>query len=105
MAEAIIAILIVTLINAFFAALMRTVAFNKGYHRTPVFALVFFFGIFGMLYIMALPDLVARQQQKNILDVLYAINKRQEQTDAPVSSPISTEALNALDDLIKCNKE
>ena len=99
----IVAIPVIVIINACFAALMRGVAVSKGYLKSPVFALVFLFGIFGVLYVIALPDLVARQQQKNILDVLYAINRHQEKTNAPESASISKEAIEALNDIIKPN--
>ena len=98
---AIVAVILAMFVNAFLASLMRSVAISKGYHNTPVFALVFFFGIFGILYVISLPDLVARQQQKSILDLLYAINNRQENSDVSVPTPISVETLEALNDRIK----
>ncbi len=49
---------------------MNAVAINKGYENSHAFALVFPFGIFGMLYVIALPDLIAQQQREDILAVL-----------------------------------
>ena len=62
--------LIAVLINLVFASLMNAVAVSKGYENSHAFALVFLFGVFGMLYVIALPDLKARQQREDILTVL-----------------------------------
>ena len=72
----IIIALIVILINLVFASLMNAVAVSKGYENSHAFVLVFFFGVFGMLYVIALPDLTARQQREDILTVL--LSKEQE---------------------------
>ncbi len=64
--------LIAILINLLFALLMNAVAVNKGYENSHAFALVFFFGVFGMLYVIALPDMKARQQREDILTVLLS---------------------------------
>lgn len=64
--------LIAILINLLFASLMNAVAVNKGYENSHAFALVFFFGVFGMLYVIALPDMKARQQREDILTVLLS---------------------------------
>lgn len=68
----IIIVLIAILINLVFASLMNAVAVNKGYENSHAFVLVFFFGVFGMLYVIALPDLKARQQREDILAVLLS---------------------------------
>ena len=65
-----IVVLAAILINLLFASLMNAVAVNKGYEKSHAFVLVFFFSVFGMLYVIALPDLKARQQREDILAVL-----------------------------------
>ena len=65
-----IIILIAVLINLLFASLMNAVAIEKGYENSHAFVLVFIFGMFGMLYVIALPDLKERQQREDILTVL-----------------------------------
>ena len=67
--------LIALSINLLFAALMNSVAVNKGYENSHAFALVFFFGVFGMLYVIALPDMKAREQMEDILTVLLDQNQ------------------------------
>lgn len=64
--------LVVIIINIFFAFLMNGVAVSKGYEQSNAFALVFFFGIFGMLYVIALPDLKARQQREDLIALLLS---------------------------------
>jgi putative Ca2+/H+ antiporter (TMEM165/GDT1 family) len=64
------AALIAILVNLVFASLMNAVAVSKGYENSHAFALVALFGVFGMLYVIALPDLKARQQREDILAVL-----------------------------------
>ena len=70
MGWAFVVALIAVLINLVFASLMNAVAVSKGYENSHAFALVFLFGVFGMLYVIALPDLKARQQREDILAVL-----------------------------------
>ena len=66
----IVVALIAIVINLLFASLMNAVAVSKGYENSHAFALVALFGVFGMLYVIALPDLKARQQREDILVVL-----------------------------------
>ena len=66
----VIAVLVMLVINLLFASLMNSIAESKGYEKSHAFSLVFFFGVFGMLYVIALPDLKARQQLEDILAVL-----------------------------------
>lgn len=68
----VIAGLVMILVNLLFAVLMNSVAENKGYENSHAMGLVFFFGIFGMLYVIALPDLKARQQREDLLAVLLS---------------------------------
>ena len=65
-------LLVAIIINLVFASLMNAIAVNKGYDNSHTFILVFFFGIFGMLYVIALPDLKARQQREDIITLLLA---------------------------------
>ena len=65
-------VLVVVLISLLFASLMNAIAVGKGYENSHAFALVFFFGALGMLYVIALPDLKARQQREDILAVLLS---------------------------------
>ena len=67
--------LIALSINLLFAALMNAVAVSKGHENSHAFALVFFFGVFGMLYVIALPDMKAREQMEDILAVLLDQNQ------------------------------
>lgn len=67
-----IAAIIIFLINLLFASLMNAVAIKKGYENSHAFLLVFFFGIWGMLYVIALPDMKAQQQREDILATLLS---------------------------------
>ena len=73
-----IATLIAILINWVFAVLMNLVAISKGHENSHAFVLVFVFGVFGMLYVVALPDLKARQQREDILEVLLTKKQGEE---------------------------
>ena len=50
-------VLVYLAVNFLFAALMNSIAIKKGYENSHAFALVFFFGVLGMLYVIALPDM------------------------------------------------
>lgn len=53
------------------AYFMQNVAFAKGYDTNAhTFAMCFWLGIFGCLYVVALPDLVARQNQVALYELL-----------------------------------
>jgi hypothetical protein len=53
------------------AYLMQEVAFKKGYNtEVHAFACCFWLGIFGCLYVIALPDKNIQEQNKEILDLL-----------------------------------
>ena len=67
-----IAALVAIIINCFFASLMNNIAISKGYENSNAFILVFLFGIFGMLYVIALPDLKARQQREDLIAILLS---------------------------------
>ena len=67
-----IGILVCILVNLMFASLMNNIALSKGYEDSHAFILVFLFGIFGMLYVIALPDLKARQQREDLIAILLS---------------------------------
>lgn len=62
--------LLILLTHLIFAALMERITVQKGYENSHAFALVFFFGIMGCLYVVALPDQREAQQREDILTVL-----------------------------------
>lgn len=70
MAYAFGAVLVYFAVNFMFAALMNNIAIKKGYENSHAFALVFFFGLLGMLYVIALPDIKAQSQLEDILTLL-----------------------------------
>ena len=49
---------------------------KKGQVEAHAFPIVFFFGIMGCLYVVALPDLVIREQNEDILTALMEIKGR-----------------------------
>lgn len=57
-------------VNVLFAILMNNIAVNKGYEKSHALVLVLFFGILGILYVIALPDLKAQSQREDILTLL-----------------------------------
>lgn len=65
-----LSVLVVLVVNFLFATLMNNIAENKGHENSHAFVLVFLFGIIGMLYVIALPDLKAQAQRDDILTIL-----------------------------------
>ena len=63
-----LAVLVYLAVNFVFATL------NKGHENSHAFVLVFFFGICGMLYVIALPDMKAQSQLEDILTLLLEKN-------------------------------
>ncbi len=62
------------------ANFMKKVAEAKGYgDEYNIFAICFFLGIVGYIYVLALPDLILREQMKTIADSL----KNQGQSEWP----------------------
>lgn len=70
--------LLILLAHLIFAVLMARIAVQKGYENSHAFALAFFFGIMGCLYVVALPDQKEAQQREDILTVLLTINQGDE---------------------------
>lgn len=68
----IVVILIVLLvINLIGAGKMSDVAYAKGYDDSiHAFAMCFWLGIIGYLYVIALPDIEARRKQDAIIELL-----------------------------------
>ena len=60
-------IVILIIVNYFVSKKMESIAEDKGYTNSPAFVLCFFLGIAGYLYVIAMPDLVAREQMKKLL--------------------------------------
>ena len=61
-------------INYLIAKKFEAIAFSKGY-TTEIhsFAMCFWLGFIGYIYVLALPNLVTMSQQKAILDSLRAV--------------------------------
>lgn len=72
---AVLILLIYFLVNLFLASLMNAVVKNKGYENSSAFILVLLFGTVGILYVISLPDMKARQQREDILNVLLKIQQ------------------------------
>ena len=70
----VLAVLVYLAVNFLFASLMNNVALQKGYENSHAFALVFFFGALGMIYVLALPDLKKRAQLEDIVTLLLEKN-------------------------------
>lgn len=50
---------------------MKQAAYAKGYDdNAHAFAMVFWLGVFGCLYVIALPDLRIREQNEKIIELL-----------------------------------
>lgn len=83
----ILVLIIVIVINAVVANFMKQVAYAKGYDDSAhAFAMAFWLGIIGDLYVVALPDLVAREQNREILE---ALRNTQKKTASSVIMPVS----------------
>lgn len=70
-----IILVIVIAINYYLAKLMDEIATSKGHPASKAFLLVFLFGAVGMLYVIALPDLHAREQKEDIIQLLIEIKQ------------------------------
>lgn len=69
MAGLFIGAIIMLIVNLVVASYMQDVAFTKGYDTNAhAFAMCFWLGIIGVLYVIALPDLVARANQERIIE-------------------------------------
>ncbi len=67
----IIIILIVLVIHFVASSLMRSVAIQKGYgDDIHAWAVCFWLGLFGYLYVIALPDKILQSQNQQIIELL-----------------------------------
>lgn len=67
----IIGVIIILVINAVGAMLMKISTTMKGYgDNLHAWAICFWLGIPGYLYIISLPDLIVQQQNMQIIDLL-----------------------------------
>ena len=63
--------LVPLIINWFIASKFKQISIDKGYvGRNHIFALCFFLGFFGFIYVAALPDLTLREQNQQIISLL-----------------------------------
>lgn len=80
-------LIIAIVIPMIIASLMAESATRKGYdaNEMHIFAWCFFFGIFGCIYVLSLPDKIIQQQNKEIIELLKAqqINKNNETDELP----------------------
>ena len=61
-------------INYLVAKKFESIAFEKGYTvEKHTFAMCFWLGIIGYIYVLALPNLVIIEQQRNMLEAMRSI--------------------------------
>lgn len=58
--------------RAIISVQMKKIAVMKGHEKSHAFALCFWLGIPGYIYVVALPDLVQRKQLETIINVVNA---------------------------------
>lgn len=67
----ILAVVVAVCVNALGAFFMRNVAIEKGYgDDIHAWAVCFWLGIFGYLYVIALPDKILQSQNQQIIDLM-----------------------------------
>ena len=72
----IIAAIVILLINALCAYFMKQSAVMKGYGEdSRIWAICFWCGLFGYLYVISLPDKIQQNQNQQIIELL---SKRKE---------------------------
>ena len=69
--------LVVVLVNVVFALIMNNVALQKGHENSHAFVIVLIFGVLGCLYVIALPDMIQRKQNEDILTILLEIKGKE----------------------------
>lgn len=73
----IVALLTIIAINCGIAGIMNKVATAKGYgKKAHVFAMCFWFGIVGYIYVAALPDLIRQRQNQQLIELMEKNNMR-----------------------------
>lgn len=71
-------LIVYLVINGIIANFMKNVAYAKGYDdNAHAFAMCFWLGIAGWLYVVALPDLVERKNQEEIINLLRKEPKKE----------------------------
>lgn len=72
----ILSVVIAIVIQAIFATFMKKVAVRKGYgDDIHAWAMCFWLGLFGGIYIIALPDLILQSQNQRIIELLKESRK------------------------------
>lgn len=72
----ILLLVIMLVIQAIGAVLMSKAAIAKGYGENDhIWAICFFLGVFGYLYVVALPDKVTQSQNQKIIELLQKEGK------------------------------
>ena len=67
----ILAVVIAVCVNAVGAFFMRNAAIEKGYgDDIHAWSVCFWLGIFGYLYVIALPDKILQSQNQQIIDLM-----------------------------------
>ena len=67
----VVVLIVLLVINFIGASKMRDVAFEKGYDDSVhAFAMCFWLGIIGYMFVIALPDIEARKKQDVIIEFL-----------------------------------
>lgn len=67
----ILAVVVAVSVNAVGAFFMRNAAIEKGYgDDIHAWAVCFWLGIFGYLYVIALPDKILQSQNQQIIDLM-----------------------------------
>lgn len=77
----VIAVIIYFVLNLIVAMLMQGVAVQKGQEDAHAFIIVFLFGIIGCIYVVALPDMILRKQNEDLLTILLAMKGDKEHGD------------------------
>lgn len=80
----VVVLIVLLVINLIGAGKMSDVAYAKGYDDSiHAFAMCFWLGIIGYLYVIALPDIEARRKQDAIIELLSK-NAVEEKSNVPV---------------------
>lgn len=70
-----ILVLVLLIIDVIIANYMKEVAYAKGYDdNAHAFALCFWLGVAGWCYVIALPDLIVRKNQEELIKLLSGGN-------------------------------
>lgn len=70
----------ILLVQFIFANFMRKVAVRKGYgNDVHAWAMCFWLGIIGGIYVIALPDLIQQNQNQQTIEILKEISKGKEE--------------------------